>query len=180
MNRAKAVCSVLPENIELLVDVGCDGGTLTKFIADCAKPRRIIGYDINEASIEYARRTKPGIEFYVADARSLPLGDGVADVVTMLEVLEHMPNPEKALSEAHRVLKPGGRLIILVPNEKSLLFRVVWAVWVRTFGRAWRDAHDYKFDLDRLKDMVSGAGFRVEELRLINFGMIILLIGVKP
>ncbi len=57
-------------------------------------------------------RTQPGV---FADAASLPLADGVFDTVLLLDVLEHLAEPEAALREAGRVLRPGGSVLITVP-----------------------------------------------------------------
>lgn len=55
-----------------------------------------------------------------ADGAALPFGDGSFDAVISAELLEHVPSPERVLREVHRVLRPGGRLLITVP----LLYRV--------------------------------------------------------
>lgn len=178
LNRARAVCEHLPHGVDVLLDVGCDGGTLTKLIAECSKPKKVIGIDIKQESIEYARRTKPGIDFYVADAYNIPLPDSSADVITLLEVLEHLDDPTRALRETYRVMKPGGTIIVLVPNEQSLLYRAVWWLWVRTFGRVWRDSHSYRFNRENLVSMLREAGFRVKTVKNINLWLI-LAVGVK-
>ncbi|MEM1913585.1 MAG: class I SAM-dependent methyltransferase [Thermofilaceae archaeon] len=179
LSRVRAVCRAIPRRPNLLVDVGCDGGTMTEIVAKCSRAGTVVGIDIREESVEYARKTKRGIEFYAADARNLPLRDGVADVVTMLEVLEHVPNPVEALREAHRVLKPGGLLVVLVPNGESVLFRSVWSLWTRTFGRVWRDAHDTDFSEANLRRVVESFGFRLRSVERVNLGMLILLSAVK-
>ncbi|MEM4535613.1 MAG: class I SAM-dependent methyltransferase, partial [Desulfurococcaceae archaeon] len=97
MNRARVVCSVLPRYPSLLVDVGCNGGTLTRIIAECTSARRVVGLDIKEEFVRYAEVTKRGAVFVVGDALELPLHDCVADAVVLLEVLEHLLNPVKAL-----------------------------------------------------------------------------------
>lgn len=179
LSRVSAVCRAIPRHPSLLVDVGCDGGTLTRIVAECSRAGTVVGIDIKAESVEYARKTKCGIEFYAADARSLPLRDGVADVVTLLEVLEHVPNPGRVLREAHRVLKPGGLLVVLVPNGGSVLFRSVWFLWTRTFGRVWRDAHDTDFSEASLRRVVESFGFRLRSVERVNLGMLILLSAVK-
>ncbi|MEM4584194.1 MAG: methyltransferase domain-containing protein [Ignisphaera sp.] len=179
INRIRAVCRTIPMYPNLLVDVGCDGGIMTKIIAKCSKAGTVLGIDIREESVEYARKTKHGIEFYAADARNLPLRNGIADVITMLEVLEHVSNPVEMLREAHRVLKPGGLLVVLVPNSESILFRLVWSLWTRTFGRVWRDAHNTDFTEASLRRIVEKVGFRVKSMKKINLGMLILLSAVS-
>ena len=62
----------------------------------------------------------------------LPFGDGFFDAVTMFDVLEHFPEPEKALHEIHRILRPGGLFHLFLPLEKqpytvyALLYRLGW------------------------------------------------------
>lgn len=180
LERARAVCSVLPRRPDVLVDVGCDGGTMTRILKECSEARRVVGFDIREESVRYARKTKPGIEFYVADARNLPLRDCVADVVTLIEVLEHIDNPEDAVAEAYRVLKEGGRAIVMVPDTSSALFQLVWFLWVHTLGRVWRTAHVVDFNEEELITLMRDAGFRVVYVGRSNMGMLILLVATKP
>lgn len=61
----------------------------------------------------------PHLDFH-GDITDIPLGDQVADVVLCSEVLEHVPEPAKALSELHRILKPGGHLILTTPMLEGI------------------------------------------------------------
>lgn len=176
LNRIKAVCSELPRNVGLLIDVGCDGGTLTYFMKVCSKAKVIAAVDIKVDSITYASKTKSkeGLHFLVSDGRYLPIPSGRADVITLLEVLEHVENPETMIAECRRVLKPHGQIIILIPNNRSVLFKCVWWLWTRTFGKVWVDAHNEKFDVEKLKKLLIKRGFHIKE-RKLNLNMLILI-----
>ena len=102
---------------EVLVDVGCGRGELL-VAALRAGAARAVGVEYSQAALGLARRTVDaagleGAEVHLADARALPLADATADVVTMLDVVEHLSPAElaRALAEARRVLRPGGRLL---------------------------------------------------------------------
>jgi phosphatidylethanolamine/phosphatidyl-N-methylethanolamine N-methyltransferase len=91
--------------------------------------------DINEASIELARKRAAGrsaVEVSLADAQHLPHADASVDRLIATCVLLHLPQPEQALREWRRVTRPrGGSLSIYVPNEPSCLTRTGRAVTSR-------------------------------------------------
>lgn len=101
-----------------ILDVGCGGGgkslALLKY-----HPRELIGIDMDPHFIDkakqYARQFEGRASFICADASQAPLEDASLDVLTLLDAFEHVSQPEKILAEAHRVLKPGGRVLISFP-----------------------------------------------------------------
>ncbi len=99
-----------------IVDVGCGGGLLA--VPMIERGAFVTGIDLSPASLETARRTSRGEGTYLtADARELPLDDKSADFVLLADVLDHIPDYEKALSEASRILKPGGQLYVNTINR---------------------------------------------------------------
>ncbi|HET9730354.1 MAG TPA: class I SAM-dependent methyltransferase, partial [Acidimicrobiia bacterium] len=65
-------------------------------------------------------RSRYALRVAQADVAALPLADGFASVVCLLDVIEHLTDPQPALAEARRVLAPGGRLIVTVPAHRWL------------------------------------------------------------
>ncbi len=120
-----AVASRLnPRPNETIIDMAGGTGDLArrfKALADKAmqrrggKPARIIVADINQEMIMAGReqRGDGGLEWMVCDAEALPIPDNSADAYTISFGIRNVTNIPKALKEAHRVLKPGGRIIVL-------------------------------------------------------------------
>lgn len=79
-----------------------------------------LGVDFSPQKAAFARRVT-GAEFLAADAGALPLADGSFDVVLIRDLLHHLPDRLAALTEAHRVLRPAGRLFLIEPNVYSPL-----------------------------------------------------------
>lgn len=117
---------------ETLVDIGAGRGELVALAAERGA-KRAIGVEYSSDAVELARQTleahgsRSNAEVMLADARSLPLADEMADVATLLDVVEHLDPEElsQALREAHRILRPGGRILIhTMPNR--LYYDITW------------------------------------------------------
>jgi SAM-dependent methyltransferase len=103
----------------IALDVGSGPGTVTASLARAAGPDGLaLGVDISEAMLTRAVRNEAGpqVGFIRADAQRLPLRDNTVDAVVSMAVLQLLPNPAAALAEIARVLRPGGRLAIMVPT----------------------------------------------------------------
>ena len=115
--RFSHILELLAPNVDIL-DVGCLNGNFYDFIKE--KNRNIksfIGIDLSDKLIERAKKRFPEQEWQVADCHTLPFEDNSFDVVTALEIMEHIEEPKKMLSEMMRVTRQNGSVIITTPNN---------------------------------------------------------------
>ena len=115
-SRRRALLLAEAKPGERVLDLGCGAGRFVAALQDAgASP---VGVEIAEAALERARRNVPGADLrLVAADGSLPLGHGEVDLVWCSEVLEHVPDTVAFLTEARRVLTPGGRILVTVPDH---------------------------------------------------------------
>jgi arsenite methyltransferase len=152
----------------IVLDVGCGPASITASLVRAVGPDGLVlGVDRSEAMLARAVRAESGpqIGFLHADAQRLPLRDQTVDAVVSLAVLQLVPDPAMALTEMARVLRPGGRLTVMVPTAGRA-------------ARVWRrlaNAGPYVFDEDELGDILEGHGFA--SVRTKNFGPLQLVRG---
>jgi demethylmenaquinone methyltransferase/2-methoxy-6-polyprenyl-1,4-benzoquinol methylase len=96
------------------LDVACGSGKLTALLARIAGPSgRVVGLDFSTKMLEVARREFPAIEFREGDALNLPFDNATFDASTIAFGLRNLADPVRGLSEMLRVVKPGGRAVVL-------------------------------------------------------------------
>ncbi|MEM1308854.1 MAG: class I SAM-dependent methyltransferase [Cyanobacteria bacterium P01_H01_bin.153] len=100
---------------KVVIDIGCGPGNV--FASLRGQPQRLIGIDVSFAGLKMAAEL--GYEPLLADAQALPLRSAIADVVIMNATLHHCDNMAAALSEAARLVKPGGILVCDHDPQKS-------------------------------------------------------------
>jgi ubiquinone/menaquinone biosynthesis C-methylase UbiE len=98
------------------LDLGCGVGDFTALLSEAGA--RPVGVDVAEAGLARARARHSELEFRLAPIDGpLPLEDNTFDVVWASEVIEHVADTGRWLSEARRVLAPGGRILVTTPNH---------------------------------------------------------------
>jgi len=116
-----------------ILDVGCGEGVLTEKWAERLGDGRIVGIDLDDPKLraEWEKRERPNLDYRVEEATSLSFGDDEFDMATAIEVLEHVPEPERTLSEMARVAERW--LLVSVPREP------VWRMTNMARGAYLRD-----------------------------------------
>jgi len=103
-----------------LLDVGCSTGHLLADLRAAFPAAELAGVDAEAAGLPGAHRTVPDAALMYAGATDLPLADGVVDGLVALNLLEHLADDVAALAEFARVLRPGGRAVVVVPSNPGL------------------------------------------------------------
>lgn len=140
-----------------IADLGCGTGAMTAILAPHVK--HVIGVDASEEMLDAAKARlalSANIEFRKGSLEALPLEAVSVDAATLMLVLHHLPSPAEALAEAARVLKPGGRVLIvdMAPHEKDDYRQQMGHVWLG-------------FSEDQMKKMLATAGFTHVKLHLL-------------
>ena len=132
-----------------VADLGCGTGAMAAILAPHVQ--RVIGIDASDEMLDAARERNgktSNIEWRKGTLEALPISDASVDAATFMLVLHHLPSPAVALAEAGRILKPGGRVLIvdMAPHEKEEYRQQMGHVWLG-------------FSEEQMKKMLTTAGF---------------------
>jgi arsenite methyltransferase len=129
---------------ERIVDVGCGPGFYVAELLDAVGPEgSVVGVDGSPSSLAVAARRCDGranVTFHEADAASLPVGDGEFHAALSVQVLEYVPDVAAVLREIHRVLRPGGRVVVWDVDWSTVSMRTEDPARMERVLAGW-DAH---------------------------------------
>jgi glycosyltransferase involved in cell wall biosynthesis/SAM-dependent methyltransferase len=147
-----------------VLDIGAGTGSHTFIAAECCQDVVGIEYDPKNLTTCIRRRDERGlknVEFLNGNAEErLPFEDQHFDVVMLLDVLEHLNQRDAALQEVRRVLKPGGRLLVAIPNRQTSWKRALLRAGL--FPYSDRD-HKIEYSQAEITDELTRNGFGVEQ-----------------
>jgi SAM-dependent methyltransferase len=155
----------------LILDVGCGDGSALAVAAAQNPHHRFAGFDWSADALRQARGCGLSVVRSSVSPR-LPVADGAADVVIMSELIEHLVDPDGAVAEVRRVLRPGGSLLLSTPNLAAWYNRGLLAVGIQpvfsevsltgVFGRPGRvvAGHLRLFTRRALTEFLTASGFR--------------------
>lgn len=144
-----------------LLEIGSSTGSLLQTFRNDGW--RVLGVEPDRYAARHAT-TKLGIETINSILEHADIPDQSIDVVVLLHVIEHVPDPVATLREIFRVLKPGGHLILETPRYDTLTFKLL--------GKRERslscDGHIFFFTIESLKRVYEKAGFFLEQIDLVG------------
>lgn len=148
------------------LDLGCgDGVNLTWLHKHFA---HLYGSDYNILRLMRAAKLGLGVRLFMADILNYPTADGAFDVIFFNHVLEHIRDDEAALREVRRILKPGGLLILGVPNEGAAFWQFAYRMQPHVLATS---DHVQFYTGDSLAAKCEAAGFAVKEVFPIGWGV---------
>ncbi|WP_104780744.1 MULTISPECIES: class I SAM-dependent methyltransferase [Streptomyces] len=161
---------------QTILDIGCGDGTAAATAAPLLPGHRVIGVDWSQDALRRARTRIPYAVRGELTGGGLPFASGSADAVLFSEVVEHLVDPDAALDEIRRILRPGGHLMLSTPNlaawyNRGLLLAGVQPVFSEVslrgiHGRPGKEVvgHLRLYTARALQEFVAASGFTVERL----------------
>jgi SAM-dependent methyltransferase len=157
--RLLSLCRGLPPDA-LITDVGCGDGFHLELLREFGPPGwRLEGIDLDERAAKGA--AERSLTIHIGDVRTLDLPSESVDLALMIHTIEHVEDPGGILRAVQRLLKPGGRLLVLTDNTDSLDFRLFrnrhWGGY--HFPRHWN-----LFNADNLGRLARASGLEVDTI----------------
>jgi ArsR family transcriptional regulator len=155
---AEMLLKLLPPLV--IADLGAGEGTLSLLLAQRAE--RVIAVDSSEKMVEYgtdvaSRNGVANLEYRMGDLEELPIGDAEVDIALLHQSLHHAMHPARAVQEAARILRPGGRIVVMDLlrhrfEEARNMYADVWLGFAEV----------------ELVDLLQGAGFESVEASIVH------------
>lgn len=157
--RLLSWCEGLPSEARIL-DVGCGDGFHLKILREYGKKTWMLeGVDLDRRAVQMAE--KSGLRVFLGSVETLDLPPNTCDLALMIQTIEHVEKPLDILSALHKLLRPGGKLVIVTDNTASLDFKLFkgsyWGGY--HFPRHWN-----LFNPNSLTKLAQKAGFEVADL----------------
>jgi demethylmenaquinone methyltransferase/2-methoxy-6-polyprenyl-1,4-benzoquinol methylase len=192
--RRRAARAAGPPPDGRALDVACGSGKLTGELRRLAADGLVVGLDFSGRMLQVAAAEVPGPRYVRGDGLRLPFADGTFDAVTVAFGLRNFADPERGLCEMRRVLRPGGRAVVLEfvrPRRgpvgaayRAYLVHVLPRVggWVSGDAGAYRylssTVDDYRTP-EELVALATAAGWRETRIDLLTLGTVGVLAGLR-
>jgi len=158
------------KNKDNVIDIGCGASKVIQNMAE-----KSIGLDIafNKLSFLKNKGIKP-VLIYSDCNKNLPFKDEYFDTVILSNVIEHLSDSSKVISEINRVLKKGGVFIISTPDYSTLMWNLIGYIYEHLIPFAYGSAHITKYTFKSLKCLLSAHNFRILDNKYICGAEIII------
>jgi len=168
--RREIILDVIKRNIPdwqrcRMLEVGCGNGSVTAFLKH--NGIQIEGGDLYSEGLAYCRQQLDSVPLYQLDVLALPFRDEF-DLIGMFDVLEHIDDDDRALSEIGSALKPGGWLLITVPA-----YRFLWSYFDKL------SKHKRRYSREEVIDKLEQAGFTIKKVSYFMFFLFPVLAAAR-
>ena len=153
-----------------ILDIGCGDGKYVTYLESECKDSLVIPCDISFKRIQ--RVVEKGRSGVVGSGEKIPFKDKTFERVFLMQVIEHVPNPDQVISECERVLKPGGYFFVLTPNYPAKRFYDwIEVLRYRKWRKIWDDpTHCSKFSWTSLEQLLQKYFNQVEVVSTFILG----------
>jgi SAM-dependent methyltransferase len=160
----REICSRIKDRRPKILDVGCGTGANLVMLGEFGEAH---GIDVSQDALSFCReRGLKNVQHGAAE--DLPFEEGTFDLVTALDVVEHLDDDLAGLKEFRRVLRPGGRILLFVPA-----FMFLWGVQDDV------SHHRRRYTLPELLEVVRKAGFEIERSTYANITFFLPILLVR-
>lgn len=164
--RRHQIITMFARTSNLIIDVGCGSSVILQSL------NRAVGVDINRPKMRYLRRY--GLPVINGSAFALPFADASADCLICSEVIEHIPMEAAVFLEFHRVLKPGGLLILGTPDYGTWIWPLIEWLYSILMPGGYAKEHVSHYSAAGLEQLLSAMGYQTLSRRYILLGELII------
>ncbi|WP_158090251.1 class I SAM-dependent methyltransferase [Kiloniella majae] len=162
---ARYLSSCGKQKAETMLDLGCGDGNNLAWLTDYAE--QLWGSDYNILRLARVKERKLNVGIFLGNILDYPVVDNTFEIVYFNHVLEHIQDDDAALATAHRVLKPGGLLVLGVPNEGVWWWQLAYK---RAPGTLESTDHVHFYTAETISQKVLTAGFSITEVKHLGWG----------
>jgi len=169
--RGQLLKAINPKAGERVLDVGTGPGFLAAEIGETVGPSgHVYGIDLSEALLKVANAQgthQPWVEFCYGDAARIPFPDNFFDIVISTQVLEYISHVNNALIELYRVLRPGGRVVLLDTDWDSIVWHTTDRMRMNRILSVWEDHASDSHLPGTLTRKLLDSGFQIESQQIL-------------